>query len=156
MNNGTARAFEAVLQSVEAGHQRAWAQDVPLSSPIRSNPWFIPESAPAAAGERAGVFIFEDGAEPVAPAQAALPLPSADPADVAAELDLAACPDLAALARRRRRFAALNHPDRVESRLRAVATQRMTIANFLIDSEIDRRKNIRPAVPLRGDQPGRS
>lgn len=67
--------------------------------------------------------------EPVAP------LPSTDPADIAAELQMAHARWPRDFDRIRREFALRNHPDRVESRLRERAVIRMQIANMLIDQE---------------------
>lgn len=141
MDHWNASTFETVLQHLERAGPDAEAQENAFRSPIRSNPWFIPETAGPDLGEPAP---FLDAREAVRPdAAAALPPATTDPAEIATELDLDACPDVAALARRRRRFAASNHPDRVAAVLRPIATQRMTIANLLIDAEILRRK--RPA-----------
>jgi hypothetical protein len=65
-------------------------------------------------------------------------LPEAcDPESIAVELGIATA-DLTRLATIRRRFAFANHPDRVPTRLRARALQRMQVANMLID-EAERR-----------------
>lgn len=106
---------------------------------VSSTPWFVPETA-GAGDTAAGGFadIYKERAEPPAPPA---PQPrSIDPDEIAAELDLADCADIAALKRRRRAFAAANHPDRVDARLHDNATARMMIANRLIDQEIDRRR----------------
>jgi hypothetical protein len=67
--------------------------------------------------------------------------PRSDPASVAEELSLT--PHLTAdeLNRVRREFALANHPDRVTPARRAQATQRMTIANTLIDQALRRRRS---------------
>ncbi|WP_153020086.1 hypothetical protein [Paramesorhizobium deserti] len=65
--------------------------------------------------------------------EAELPLPSADPDEIAQELQLSSGMSPADLAQIRRRFAARNHPDRVAPHLRERASDRMKIANALID-----------------------
>ncbi|MGN6551757.1 MAG: hypothetical protein ACTHJ3_17940 [Pararhizobium sp.] len=138
MNHRNASTFETLLQHLESASPDAGVQEKAFRSPIRSNPWFIPETAGPDLGKPASL---PDAWAAVTPdAAPALPPATTDPAEIARELDLGACPDLAALARRRRRFAASNHPDRVAAALRPMATQRMTIANLLIDAEIRRRK----------------
>lgn len=59
---------------------------------------------------------------------------SLDPDDIAYELDLDTATSVEELSTVRRRFARLNHPDRVESHLRERANSRMTIANAMIDA----------------------
>lgn len=63
---------------------------------------------------------------------------SLDPDDIAYELDLDAARSLEELSVVRRRFARLNHPDRVEAALRERANTRMTIANAMIDAAAGR------------------
>lgn len=58
---------------------------------------------------------------------------SLDPDDIEDELDLDAAVSLEELSLLRRRFAMLNHPDRMAPRLRERANRRMTLANALID-----------------------
>ncbi len=62
------------------------------------------------------------------------------PEEIAADLGIANDETPESLALRRRAFAALNHPDRHPSAFRAEATQRMTIANMLIDEALRRLK----------------
>jgi hypothetical protein len=59
-----------------------------------------------------------------------------EPDTIRAELGLNANPSEADVAMLRREFALRNHPDRVSSELRAIATQRMMIANDLTDRYI--------------------
>lgn len=61
---------------------------------------------------------------------------STDPADIAYELGLSDVVSLEELSVLRRRFAMLNHPDRVAPDQRARATVRMTIANAMIDKAV--------------------
>jgi len=65
--------------------------------------------------------------------EAEIPLPSTDPEEIARELRLSSGVSAAELAQIRRRFAARNHPDRVAPHLRERASDRMKIANALID-----------------------
>jgi hypothetical protein len=58
---------------------------------------------------------------------------STDPDDIARELRLSPGMSAAELAQIRRRFAARNHPDRVSAASRELASDRMKIANALID-----------------------
>lgn len=58
---------------------------------------------------------------------------STDPDDIAFELDLGSVASRDELSGLRRRFARLNHPDRVPAALRARANLRMTLANAMID-----------------------
>ncbi|RCS24958.1 hypothetical protein DUT91_05795 [Phyllobacterium salinisoli] len=80
-----------------------------------------------AADRRSDFIVFEPENE------RELPLLSTDPDEIARELQLS--PDMSPieLARVRRRFAARNHPDRVAEPLRDCASERMKIANMLID-----------------------
>jgi hypothetical protein len=68
----------------------------------------------------------------------------ADPQSVAEELCITAQMTLDDLNRLRRRFALANHPDRAGSDGRKTATERMMIANMLIDREMKRRLSQRP------------
>ncbi|KQT42938.1 hypothetical protein ASG43_15405 [Aureimonas sp. Leaf454] len=63
---------------------------------------------------------------------------SLDPDDIAYELDLDSVSTPEELSILRRRFARLNHPDRVEAPFRDRANQRMTIANAMIDAAFAR------------------
>jgi hypothetical protein len=77
--------------------------------------------------------------------------PSTDPGDIAAELDLAGL-DATEVAAARRRFASLNHPDRVAPMLRVNALVRMQIANALVDEAehrlAGRKAGAPPGVPV--------
>lgn len=82
------------------------------------------------------------------------PVPrSCDPRDIARELGLATARSPAECAAARRRFARANHPDRVHPSLVANATERMMIANRLVDQAI--RTFGRPQAPRRAATPGR-
>ncbi|MBB2972030.1 hypothetical protein [Mesorhizobium sp. RMAD-H1] len=84
-------------------------------------------AATHAVDRRSDSILFEPEIE------AESPLPSTDPDEIARELRLSSGMSSAELAQIRRRFAALNHPDRVAPHLRERASDRMKIANALID-----------------------
>lgn len=97
--------------------------------------------------QQAYLLLMEDGPleEPAAPA----PPPAQAPVipahlvrlsleEIAEDLGIAPTDDRERLAERRRQFAKLNHPDRVEADFRERATKRMKIANLLIDEAIRR------------------
>lgn len=136
--------FEAILRRTLAAASDAEPAGESPAAPIRSAPWYVPETA-APEGRTNEVAGFADRYEGPAQAPAALPeepVPpprSTDPDEISRELDLAGCADLAALRQRRRHFAATDHPDLVDVRLRENATARMMIANRLIDEEISQR-----------------
>lgn len=67
--------------------------------------------------------------------------PLLDPNKILLELGLDANFSEADIATLRREFALRNHPDRVRSDLRELATQRMMIANDLMDRYVARLKN---------------
>ncbi|OCW59138.1 hypothetical protein [Hoeflea olei] len=58
------------------------------------------------------------------------------PEDIARDLGLLASDTPAHLQRKRRAFARLNHPDRAPAEFRLAATQRMQIANRLVDEAL--------------------
>lgn len=97
-------------------------------------------SAPAGEAVRQAYFP-SDGADAVAagsredgaPGEVGEADLSVDPEDVAFDLDLGSVASLEELSALRRRFAMLNHPDRVPAALRERANLRMTLANALID-----------------------
>lgn len=64
------------------------------------------------------------------------PPPSDNPQVIADELGLHTCATAQELHRARRRFALVNHPDRVAPWLHELATRRMKIANMLIDQAL--------------------
>jgi hypothetical protein len=72
----------------------------------------------------------------IPPAPTPLVIPPTSEEAVRAELDLTACRSHAELRDLRRRFARLNHPDRLPPALRAAGAQRMKIANMLIDEAL--------------------
>ena len=127
-------AFEAILRDVRAA-QDDGAADEATPRRAAAAPCFVSERAAGEIGAEALAARYgEAGDGPAAVA----PPPSVAPADVERELDLASCRSLEALQARRRAFARGNHPDRLEPRLAAVATERMSIANRLVDEAIAR------------------
>jgi hypothetical protein len=97
---------------------------------------------PDAAAGFAALYAAEAAAAPIPSPHISAPC---DPQTIAAELDLS--PDLTIrdLERIRRTFALANHPDRLGSAQHGLATQRMTIANMLIDEALrDRRRRETP------------
>lgn len=108
--------FRRILESLAAS--------APAGEAVRQA-YFDSDSAQlSAAGLR------EDGGTPGEVGEADL---SIDPEDVAFDLDLGGVASLEELSALRRRFAMLNHPDRVPASLRERANIRMTLANALID-----------------------
>ena len=81
---------------------------------------------------------IEDEPDMVEQIVAVAALGSVEIEDIARELDLAGCRTVDSLQARRREFARDNHPDRLDPPARANATERMMIANRLIDAEIAR------------------
>jgi hypothetical protein len=137
--------FQSVLERLEVerallGDTAADGEATPrddLPSPIGRSPAFVIEtpartSAAFAAVERAYLDLApaERREEPpVMPDH----LRRTSLTDVAAELDLGERDTGLTLAAKRRRFAAMNHPDRLPPEFRANATIRMKFANMLID-----------------------
>lgn len=60
------------------------------------------------------------------------------PEEVAKDIDLLASDTPAELKSKRRRFARINHPDRVPMQWRQAATTRMKIANHMVDEALRR------------------
>ncbi|PZU88915.1 MAG: hypothetical protein DI528_04295 [Shinella sp.] len=97
--------------------------------------------------QQAYLFLMEDApfGEPEAPPprQARAPVTPAHLVrlsleEIAEDLGVAPTDDREKLTERRRQFAKLNHPDRVDADFRERATKRMKIANLLIDEAIRR------------------
>ncbi len=84
--------------------------------------------------------------EPAAAEEPQLPghLARLQPAEIAEDLALSAADTIPTLAEKRRAFARANHPDGVHEAFRDNATQRMTIANQLIDEAIRRLERAKP------------
>ncbi|AUX77220.1 MULTISPECIES: hypothetical protein [Sinorhizobium] len=129
------KAEQALPDDTEADGEDT-ARERP-QSPFGRSPAFVVETparttAPFAAVERAYMDLApaERSEEPpVMPDH----LRRTSLADVAAELDLGEGETGLTLAAKRRRFAAMNHPDRLPPEFRANATIRMKLANMLID-----------------------
>ncbi|HET7411662.1 MAG TPA: hypothetical protein VFJ18_03285 [Pararhizobium sp.] len=141
-------SFEAVLGRTRPKAGFDDSADAPVR--VRLAPWFVPQAAARPAGPAAArveEFYAADPLEDASAAAAKAPaLPSLDPQEIARELDLSGCTGIKALRLRRRRFARANHPDMVDPPLRAHATERMMIANRLIDQEIARLSRLSAAA----------
>ena len=76
--------------------------------------------------------------EPPEPAAPIMPdhLTRLTDAEIAADLDLKSNDRPEILMAKRRAFAMLNHPDRVDPQFKAEATRRMTVANMLVDQAL--------------------
>lgn len=133
--------FEAILRRIgRAGADDGRGQ----RGPISCAPCFVAETL-SGAGEAAADLArdhyretIEDGPRAAEHVVAVTALPSVEIEDVARELDLAGCPTVELLKARRRDFARDNHPDRLDPAACGIATERMMIANRLIDAEIAR------------------
>lgn len=132
--------FEAILRGIRASE----AQDEGASGRIAATPWFVAETHAHAVGATADAVCAryrEAGAEKAPGAEDAVAVAaprSVETEDIRRELDLAACRTVEALQGRRRAFARENHPDGLDPALRDNATERMMVANRLIDMEIAR------------------
>lgn len=135
-------SFEALLR--QAGTPDIADGDTEARGPIGSTPWFIPETPGLAqwTDEETAAGAYEDASEPDIGEAPEVPraLPATAIEDIERELDLATCRTVDELRHRRRKFARNNHPDMLHASLRAVATERMMIANRLIDGEIRKRR----------------
>lgn len=136
MSKLPATPFETILQRTRPDEEDTAASRTPVL------PWYIPQfresGREAAAGDGARNGYAEEEPLEAGPR----PVPRSIDADaILLELALAGCPDIEALVDRRRRFARDNHPDTLPAELRENATQRMMIANGLIDAEIARRRH---------------
>ncbi|TPW26697.1 hypothetical protein [Pararhizobium mangrovi] len=127
------------------------------SAPVSTRSFFIASTArEREAGEGAAhtfAGLYADGGTPPADrgegAEDSQPK-SVDPTEIACELALASCAGLEALHAARRRFARENHPDGQPEALRENANLRMSIANHLVDAEIERRGTIAKEGNVRG------
>ena len=93
-----------------------------------------PSAEPFAAAYRE--FAMEAVAPPPEPEFDTTPFTRLSAAEIARDLGLLATDPPAALQRKRRHFASLNHPDRTPEEWREAATTRMKIANQLIDEAL--------------------
>lgn len=148
------RDFATVLDDLLDGEaeRRAWAgvngaslDYLSVTEALHSGRIVISDDTAAASYREAmealesGEFLGAAPARVAAPAQPSRPAPSIDPAVIARELGLDRDSPKIDLDMLRRRFAFLNHPDRVEPSLRVVAMTRMQIANMMIDEAKKRR-----------------
>ena len=129
--------FEAILRQLRSGE----AEDGPPRQPVASTPWFVAGTAPHAGAELARDHYGETAGDGPGPAEQIVPavaLASVAVEDIRRELRLGGCRSVESLKARRREFARDNHPDRLGPEARDNATERMMIANRLIDAEIAR------------------
>lgn len=112
---------------------------------VPQQPAFSSEASPEALDQRLDAYLFmmPEEVEPPDPEPETPPPPPAwlerlSPGEVAEDLGIEASDDRDRLQERRRKFARLNHPDRVAADYRDAATIRMKIANGLIDEAISR------------------
>ena len=143
--------FETVMAGIDARAEAQDEDDDPSRPVIRGlNAGFVGRSYSYRDGEESDPmqlfepFLSEPAQdapetpqEPL-PATASLPdwIDRVSPEDVAADLDLGTGWTRAQLQARRRQFARDNHPDRVVPLAHAAATQRMMLANQLIDKAL--------------------
>lgn len=130
--------FESLIDELFSRDERR--SGIPRAGAVSFNSlqatWQLPSSARGASAEinaRRHPYA-QDGDEPDVPNQEML----LDPNRILIELGLASNlteDDIIVL---RREFALRNHPDRVQSELRTLATQRMMIANDLMDRYVAR------------------
>ena len=136
---GQRSTFETILRGLHPAEDDDGSSEGGAPLRAAAAPCFVTERA---AGEIGGDALAarygETGGGQFGESHAPAAPPSVAPADVERELDLASCRSVEALQARRRAFARGNHPDRLEPRLAAVATERMSIANRLVDEAIAR------------------
>ncbi|WP_420960342.1 hypothetical protein [Brucella sp. IR073] len=125
--------FASILAEVERQPAAASANPRPFSFDFLDA---LTHLAPASEGYRQPNFLLEADENASQP-EPESPLPSIDPDEIARELRLSPGMSPAELTRVRRRFAAMNHPDRVAAALRERASDRMKIANALIDRALE-------------------
>ncbi|NGO62486.1 hypothetical protein G6N76_02280 [Rhizobium daejeonense] len=146
--------FESVVERLsEEGTDAADEESPAVSHRIHGMPGnyladsLMTEPQEATRLQQAYLFLMEDGPldEPAAPPppQARAPVIPArlvrlSLEEIAEDLGIAPTDDREKLAERRRQFARLNHPDKVDADFRERATKRMKIANLLIDEAIRR------------------
>jgi len=114
---------------------RGWNSSFVATS-LRSHPWPGREQRGPAAS-----VVQADASTPVPRPEPAIdtsPFTRVSPEDVAKDINLLASDTPAELKSKRRRFARLNHPDRVPMEWRQAATTRMKIANHMVDEALRR------------------
>ncbi|MGV8938052.1 MAG: hypothetical protein ACOH2J_13080 [Allorhizobium sp.] len=138
--------FQSVLERLAAENQEDEADSAVVHHRIRGlNSGFVVAAADIAATNQtqlqdAYLSLMPDEEEDLASAvddsvPQVMPahLARVSPDEIAADLDLSPQDTAATLAEKRRAFARLNHPDRIDALYSDNATTRMKIANLLID-----------------------
>jgi hypothetical protein len=154
-------SFDAVLDRVSneqeeaSSHRsgywtamRGWNSSFVAAS-LRSQPWPSREQrGPADQAVHIDSATSAPRPKPAVHKAAPTPLPKPEPSidtslfkrvspeDVAKDINLLASDTPAELKSKRRRFARLNHPDRVPTEWRQAATIRMKIANHMVDEAL--------------------
>jgi hypothetical protein len=130
------KSFASVLAGVQSSSE---GQMLPATRPRRPNVAFVGPEAEAQGRQAPPPALDSLYREPAdGEPQQATGLPAFRPVDQ--ELGLMPGMAPADLQRIRREFALANHPDRVAPALRDQATERMTIANMLVDQALQRAK----------------
>ncbi len=144
--------FQSVVDRLDAEAEEQVPAEEPTFRINGLSTSFLPDppdaaSAPSGSGPdpRLDAYLSQMP-EPVAAAKAEPPAPPPppdwlerlSPEEIAEDLGLQATDDRERLQERRRTFARDNHPDRVAEDYRHAATNRMKIANRLIDEAITR------------------
>ena len=114
---------------------RGWNSSF-VAAAFRSHPW--PSRAKL---ETVAPAVAADVPTPAARPEPAIdtsPFTRVSPEDVAEDINLLATDTPAELKSKRRRFARINHPDRVPMEWRQAATTRMKIANHMVDEALRR------------------
>jgi len=138
--------FAQVVEQLESTRPPAPTEYGP-GSPISSGMAAQPTHEPAYVSPNALSQIYESTAASFGPTKPApqkaaepAPAPSTKPQDIARELKLRIWHSAGQILEIRRRFAMINHPDRVADTMRDAATTRMSIANGLIDAALRARE----------------
>lgn len=125
--------FSSMLDAVSGRREEheAHVRLRPVGNPGFQVQFSTEAAKPASAETLTGLYDAPAVTEDAAP-----PPTTTDPDAIARELGLATARSADDLHRARRRFALLNHPDRLDSALRETATRRMMIANRLLDDAL--------------------
>lgn len=139
--------FQSVLDRLDTENQQDEGDEAAAFRMAGLNTGFVVEgighSTPVACQPDAAYLAFaadpaSEAITPFGPPQIPAHLARLKPEEIADELKISNADTIHSLSEKRRAFARTNHPDGVSVEFRANATQRMTIANQLIDVEIRR------------------
>lgn len=132
--------FQSVLERIV--DEKSTPKDEKPGSPIHGSiGGFVVQTGDSIVAEPVLTDAYRDFASETKPKQMPSFLARLDIAEVSADLGVGAGDTARSLAIKRRAFARLNHPDRVDIDYRAQATIRMTIANQLIDAALQALKS---------------